>query len=217
MMLAACRREPSPQGAPADQSPGGSVAEVVRAKYTAPDVEAAGAWVWTGRDSVAWVLIDAQSTVQGIVQARAELWLANDKDAAQYGRSEVLPSVASIGAYAFEDLSGDGVPDLLGYVSDSSEVSYPVFFPGARPGMTEEIALAAPGWRFSTDEDHLPQAFAEGGITCALQLWTDVGAPDGHLAGWRWLALQRDGTLSAPAMAAPSCAAGGVQPGPARL
>lgn len=205
-----------PQGAPADQTPGGTVAEIVRAKYTAPDVEAAGAWAWTGRDSVTYVLIDAQSTVQGIVQGRAELWLANNKDAALYGRSEVLPSVAAIGAYAFEDLSGDGVPDLLGYVSDSSEVSYPVFFPGARPGMTEEIALAAQGWRFATDDDHLPTAYVESGVTCALKLWSEEGAPDGGPAGWRWLALQHDGTLSAPAAAPPSCAPAGVQPGPAR-
>ena len=35
---------------------------MVRARYAAPDVEAAGAWVWNSRDSVTYVLVDAQST-----------------------------------------------------------------------------------------------------------------------------------------------------------
>jgi hypothetical protein len=214
ILAAACRREQAPaQDAPGDQPAGAALAETVRARYTAPDVEAAGAWVWVGRDSLNWVLVDAQSTVQGIVQARAELWLANGQAAELYGRSEVLPSVAAIGAYVFEDLSGDGVPDLLGFVSDSSEISYPVFFPGSRPGMNEEIAMAAPGWRFSIEEEHAPQAFAEAGVTCAIQLWAEDGAPDGRPAGWRWLAMQRDGGLLAPAATPPSCAGGGVQPG----
>lgn len=188
---------------------------MVRAKYGASDVEAAGAWVWRGRDSLTWVMVDAQSSTQGLVQARAELWLANATDAELYGRSEVLPSAAMIGGYAFEDMSGDGVPDLLGFVSDSSEVSYPVFFPGSRPGMTEEIALAAPGWRFSTDDEHLPQTFAEAGTTCAIALWAEEGAPDNAPSGWRWLVVRRDGTLSAPMQAAPSCGAG-LQPGAPR-
>ena len=186
----------------------------MRAQYTAPDIEAAGAWVWTGRDSLTWVLIDAQSSVQGLVQARAELWLANATQAEVYGRSEVMPSAAAIGAYNFEDLSGDGVPDLLGFVTDSSEIAYPVFLPGSRPGMTEEIALAAPGWKFSTDEEHLPQPFAENGVTCAIALWAVESPPDNGPEGWRWLSLQRDGTLSAPMQVAPSC--GGLQPGTAR-
>ena len=215
-MAAACRREDAPREAGEALPADAAAAETVRARYTASDLEAAGAWVWVGPDSLTWVLVDAQSAVQGLVQGRAELWLANATDAELYGRSEVLPSVATIGAYVFEDLSGDGVPDLLGFVSDSSETSYPVFFPGSRPGMTEEIAIAAPGWRFSTEAEHEPKPFAEAGVTCGLALWALEGAPDNGPEGWRWLALQRDGTLSAPMAAAPSCAGGGLQPAPDR-
>jgi hypothetical protein len=190
----------------------------VRAQYRASDIEAAGAWVWTGRDSVSYVFVDAQSAVQGMVQARAELWMANEREAAVYGRSEVLPSAAEIGAYAFDDLTGDGVPDLFGYVADSAGVSYPVFFPGSRPGMTEEIALAASGWRFATDDEHLPRAY--GTPPCALQLWAEEPLPEGGAAGWRWLSLQPDGRLAPPSAAPPVCGAAGngpgLQPAPAR-
>lgn len=220
LTLAACGREAAQQQedeAGAGLTEDARAAELVRAQYTAPDVEAAAAWVWASPDSVRYVLIGAQSAVQGMVQARAELWMAGASEAALFGRSEVLPSAAEIGAYAFQDLSGDGVPDLLGYVSDSSGVSYPVFFPGSRPGMTEEIALAAPGWRFSTDEVNEPRAYGIGGMTCALQLWAEEPAPDGAPEGWRWLALQHDGSLSAPVATAPTCGEmlpAGVQPAP---
>jgi hypothetical protein len=213
IVAAACRREAPP---PATGAQAGNAAEIVRARYAAPDAEAAGAWVWNSRDSLTYVLVDAQSAVQGIVQGRAELWLANDHDAALYGRSEALPSVASIGAYNFEDLSGDDIPDLLGFVSDSAEVSYPVFIPGSRAGMTEELAIAAQGWRFSTEEDHVPRPFSENGVTCALQLWVEENAPDNGPPGWRWLVLERNGNLHAPMATAPSCAPVGVQPGTSR-
>lgn len=191
----------------------------MRARYRAPDVEAAGAWVWTSPDSIHYVLIDAQSAVQGMVQARLELWMANDTDAAVYGRSETLPSVAEVGAYVFEDLSGDGVPDLFGYVSDSSGVTYPIFVPGSRPGMTEEIALSAPGWRFSLDDEHAPQVYRDSGGACALQLWAEEPVPDNGAAGWRWLSVHADGRLTPPASTAPTCgaaAATGLQPGQPR-
>ena len=188
----------------------------MRARYTAPDVEAAGAWTWMTRDSTWFVFIDVQSAVQGFVQARAELWMARGRDAELFGRSEALPSAAEIGAYAFDDLTGDGVPDLFGYVADSSGVRYPVFLPGSRPGMTEEIALAAAGWRFSTEDDHRPQTVGAG-PACALQLWAEEPAPDGQPAGWRWLTIHRDGTLAGPSASASSCnAAPGLQPDPVR-
>lgn len=191
---------------------------MVRAQYHAHDVEAAGAWVWTGPDGLNYVLIDAQSAVQGIVQGRAELWLANEQQAAIFGRSETLPSAAELGAYAFQDFTGDSIPDFFGYVADSSGVSYPVFFPGARPGMNEEISLAAPGWHFATDDDHLPQTFASAGHICALQLWADDSLPDNSQPGWRWLAIRRSGDLGAPSSTSPDCSAAGnasgVQPRP---
>lgn len=217
-MLAGCRREVAPEAAVDGRSDNERLAELVRSRYTAPDVEAAGAWVWTGPDSVHFVLVDVQSAIQGVVQGRAELWMASDSDAALFGRSEVLPSVAQIGAYAFEDLSGDGVPDLFGFVSDSSGVTYPVFIPGSRPGMTEEITLAAAGWRFSVEEEYQPRTHAPGGVVCAIQLWAEEPAPDGAAPGWRWLALQRDGRLAPPTGVPPTCAGDGVgvQPVPAR-
>jgi hypothetical protein len=128
----------------------------------------------------------------------------------------VLPSVAAIGAYNFEDLSGDGIPDLLGFVSDSADVTYPVFIPGSRPGMTEELAIAAPGWRFSTEDEHAPRPWSPGGVPCALQLWVDESPPDNAPPGWRWLVLERNGNLQAPTATAPACGATGVQPDTAR-
>ena len=209
-----CARDRAAEDAPASASREGRIAEVVRGRYTAGDVEAAGAWVWVAPDSTVFVMIDAQSAIQGMVQARAELWLGSEQEAALYGRSEVLPSVAEIGGYEFDDLTGDGVPDLFGFVADSAGVSYPVFFAGSRPGMTEEIAIAAAGWHFATDEEHQPQVWRDAGVPCALQLWAEAGAPDNAPPGWRYLAFLRDGRLGAPLPATPSCNAGapGVQP-----
>jgi hypothetical protein len=219
LIALACHREGQQQETGTATTPDARVADVVRGKYRANDVEAAGAWVWTAPDGIRYVLVDAQSAVQGIVQARVDLWMASDTDAALFGRSEALPSAAEVGAYVFEDLSGDGVPDLFGYVSDSAGVSYPVFLPGSRPGMTEEIALAASGWRFSLDEEHTPQVYRDAGRACALQLWAEDPVPDNGAAGWRWLIVQPDGRLSVPAVAPPACGTGagpGLQPGSPR-
>ena len=189
----------------------------MKEQYHAHDVEAAAAWVWTGKDGVSYVMIDAQSAVQGIVQGRAELWIANEQQAALFGQSETLPSVAEFGAYAFEDMTGDTVPDFFGYVSDSSGISYPVFIPGAHPGMNEQIAINAPGWHFSTDEDHMPTPFGPPGRPCALQLWAQDSLPDQGAAGWRWMSILHGGDLAPPAKSPPDCTAGaapGVQPAP---
>jgi len=173
---------------------------------------ATGAWTWLGGDSTVFVLIDAQSTVENLVQGRVDLWIARDTVALQVGRSDVMPSTAEFGAYAFEDLTGDGLPDLFGYVADSAGVSYPVFLAGARGSMTEELADAAPSWRFSTGEDHLPQLLSGPGGACALQLWADEPAPDGQGDGWRYLLLLQGGRLGRPQAQPPSC--GGPAPGP---
>lgn len=194
------------------------IAETVRTQYRAHDVEAAGAWVWTGPDGVSYVMVDVESAVQGIVQGRAELWMANEQQAQLFGRSEAMPSVAELGAYSFTDLTGDTIPDFFGYVADSSGISYPVFFPGAHPGMNEEIAISAPGWHFATDDEHLPQTWGPPGRPCALQLWADDSLPDSAPAGWRWLSIHRTGELGAPARSSPDCGPGqtapGVQPRP---
>ena len=121
--------------------------------------------------------------------------------------------------YAFEDLTGDGLPDLFGYVADSAGVSYPIFLVGARGSMTDELATAAPAWRFTTGEDHLPQLLTGTGGPCALQLWAESPAPDGQAEGWRYLRLVPvDGPLARPQVQAPNCGGvqgPGVQPGPA--
>lgn len=211
VVLAACGRE-ARGGADAalEGVPGGREVAAVRAHYQARDMAAAGAWTWMAPDSTVFVLIDAQSTVEDLVQGRADLWLAHDTSALQVGRSDVMPSAAEFGAYAFEDLTGDGIPDLFGYVADSAGVSYPVFIPGARGGMTEELAGVAPDWRFSTDDDHLPSVLAGAAGPCALRLWVEAPVPDGGGEGWRYLPLVRGGGLLAPRQAAPSCDAGGA-------
>jgi hypothetical protein len=161
--------------------------------------------MWTGPLNLAFVLIDAQSTIEGLVQARADLWVVSDSGPALVGQSDVVPSAAEIGAFAFEDLTGDGLPDLFGYVADSAGIAYPVFIPGAHGAMREEIAIAAAGWHFETAEDRLPRVVAGAGHACALQLWVEVNPPDGRGAGWRYLSVWPDGHLGAPLSEPPSC------------
>lgn len=217
MLGLACRGETRGGGATAaDSTTSSPEVEAVRARYQTRDMAAAGAWTWIGPDSTVFVLVDVQSTVEDLVQARADLWMALDTAARQIGRSDVMPSAAEFGAYAFEDLTGDGLPDLFGYVADSAGVSYPVFLPGSRGTMTEELSSIAPGWKFSTADDHLPQLLTGTTGACALQLWVEDPAPDGQGEGWRYLPL-RPGPLGPPQRQPPSCdgapPAAGVQPG----
>jgi hypothetical protein len=196
------RRGADARAAQAD--PAAVRAERVRARYGTPDVIAAGAWTWTGPDGTSYVLVDAQSAIAGVVQARLDLWVVTDSAELMLGRSDVMPSAAEIGAFGVADFSGDGLPDLFGYVADSSAVRYPVYLPGARGGITEELSLAAPGWRFDADDPHEPAVVGGAAGPCALQLWADTPAPDGKPAGWRWLLVLRRG-LGGPTADEPVC------------
>jgi hypothetical protein len=191
----------------------------VRRQYQSADAVAAGGWTWASPNGVVWVLVDVQSTVEGVVQGRADLWGSDDSGIALVGRSQPMPAAAEIGAYAFEDLTGDGIPDLFGYVADSAGVTYPVFIPGSKGALSEEIEVAAPSWVFLTDEEHAPQVL-RGATPCALQLWADTPAPDNGPAGWRYLAIVPQGHLAAPSAIAPVCApptgGAGLQPAPSR-
>ena len=188
----------------------------MRRQYTSPDAEAAGGWTWTSPRGAIWVLVDVQSTVQGIVQGRADLWVSGDSGAILVGRGQPMPAAAEIGVYAFEDLTGDQLPDLFGYIADSAGVSYPVFIPGARGALAEEIEVAAPSWVFHIDEDHTPQV-VRGASPCALQLWAGTPAPDNGPEDWRYLAILPHGQLGAPAPSAPDCGPpAGLQPAPPR-
>ncbi len=202
-----------------DSSVTARAAELVRRQYQNPDAIAAGGWTWASPGGTVWVLVDVQSTIEGIVQARADLWGSDDSGVALVGRSQPMPAAAEIGAYAFEDLTGDGIPDLFGYVADSAGVTYPVFIPGSKGALAEEIEVAAPSWVFVTDEEHAPQVL-RGVAPCALQLWAGTPAPDNGPEGWRYLAIVPPGHLSAPTSAAPTCAPpaspSGLQPAPPR-
>jgi hypothetical protein len=151
------------------------------------------------------VLVDVQSAIAGVVQGRADLWVAGDSALSRLGRSDVMPSAAELGAYAFEDLTGDGVPDLFGYVADSAGVSYPVFLPGSRVGLTEEIVLAAPSWRFTTEDEHAPSVVRGAVRACALQMWALEPTPDRSPEGWRWMTIGVDGRLGPPTAVSPAC------------
>lgn len=199
ILLAACGQERS-----ADPDPSVGAAERVRRAYRAADLVPSGAYTWEGA-GVTFVLVDVQSTVEGVVQGRADLWIVTDRGPEMVGRSEVFEAAAEIGAYAFEDLTGDGLPDLFGWLADSAGETYPVFVPGARGGMREEIILAGAGWRFEMDEQHPPQVVPGTGRACALQLWVAEGAPDRRGTGWRYLGILPDGSLLRPAVAAPAC------------
>jgi hypothetical protein len=127
-----------------------------------------------------------------------------------------MPAAAEIGAYAFEDMTGDGIPDLFGYVADSAGVTYPVFIPGSRGALSEEIEVAAPSWVFLTDEDHAPTVL-RAAAPCALQIWADTPAPDKGAAGWRYLAILEGGRLAPPSAITPTCQASAAPGGPAGL
>lgn len=178
----------------------------MRDQYTARDAAPNAAWTWTSPAGPVFVMVDVESAIEGVVQATADLWKVSDGTPQRVGRSEVMPSVASMDVFVFEDLTGDGLPDFLGVVADSAEVQYPVFFPGARANLTEEIETAGSGYHFSTDEQNPPSVVrGPGGRACALQIWAEEPAPDALPAGWRYLALLRAGELAKPSPLPPVC------------
>jgi hypothetical protein len=178
----------------------------VRDHYTSSDQVAAAAWAWMAPDSTIFVMIDVQSTVEGLVQGRADLWSVSAGVPTALGRSAVMPSMASLGSFLFEDLTGDGLPDFYGFVADSADTEYPVFLVGARSALVEELEIAGAGFRFSLDEANAPTILrGPGGLACALQLWVEEPAGDSLPAGWRYLALGRGGQLERPSVTPPSC------------
>lgn len=204
-LAAACSRGGGHDASAQSSDAATRIAERVREHYHAADAVAAGAWTWAGPGDVTFVLVDVQSTIQGLVQARGELWAATDSSEQLLGRSDVMASAAEIQAFAFDDLTGDGLPDLLGAVADSAGVAYPIFLPGARGTMGDELDVAAPGFRFAADPEHAPQVVAGPRGACAIQLWAEETPPDGQPEGWRYLALRRGGHLAPPAVTAPVC------------
>lgn len=200
---AACARERSAAGAP--PSAVEQAANRVREYYTSPDAVAVAAYTWTSPVDIVFVLVDVESGVEGVVQSRADLWAVGDSAPVRIGRSDVMPSAASIGAFAFEDVTGDGIPDLLGYVADSAGVSYPIFLAGARGMMADQIETAAAGYRLAADPEQAPKVFAGPRGPCALQVWAEAPVPDSQPAGWRYLPLVRAGQLGAPAANPPAC------------
>jgi len=178
---------------------------LVRQTYGSSDAVAASAYTWTAPDGAVFVLVDVESGLEGVVQARADLWVVGDTAPLRLGRSDVMPSAASIGAFAFEDATGDGIPDLLGYVADSAGTSYPIFVPGARGTMADQIETAAPRWRLTAEPEAAPRFLAGARAPCAVQVWAEAPAPDSAPAGWRYLLIQRSGELGAPTATPPRC------------
>jgi len=204
VVATACGRERVDAGG-ANASAEERAAEMVRRTYTQPDAVAAAAFTWTSPVGAIFVLVDVESGTSGVVQSRADLWVETDTVPVRLGRSDVMPSAASIGAFAFEDVTGDGIPDLLGYVADSAGVSYPIFLVGARGSMGDQIETTAAGYRFSADPEAAPRVY--GGVhgPCGIQLWADEPAPDSQPAGWRYLLVQRASQLAPPSAQPPSC------------
>ena len=181
----------------------------MRARYTSSDQVASSAWAWTAPDSVVFVMIDVQSTVEGVVQGRADLWTVDGGGPTVLGRSAVMPSMASLGGFTFEDVTGDGLPDFFGFVADSADTEYPVFLPGAHGALVEELEIAGSGFRFSLDEANAPTILrGPGGLGCALQLWVEEPAADSLTGGWRYLAIGRGGQLERPSVVPPPCGGG---------
>jgi hypothetical protein len=211
IVATACGRRAADAETSSDTTVAGVAVNRVRAFYRAGDIVASGAWTWTAPNGAIFVMMDVQSTIDGVVQGRTDLWAVADTAVMTVGKSDVMPAAAEFGAYAFEDLTGDGLPDLFGYVADSAGVSFPVFVPGAWGAMTEEIAPATQNWVFATEEPDLPKVVRGGALACALQIWASEPAPDGQPAGWRYLSLRRDGSLGTPQSRLPDCSTG-LQP-----
>jgi len=203
VLAAACGRERA--GGAAGASAEERVAERVRLVYTQQDAIAAAAYTWTSPAGPVFVLVDVESGTVGAVQSRADLWVETDSVPVRLGRSDVMPSAASIGAFAFEDVTGDGIPDLLGYVADSAGVSFPIFLVGARGSIGDQIESAAPGYRFSADPEQAPRVYTGPHGPCGIKLWADEPAPDSQPAGWRYLLVQRASQLGPPTAQPPSC------------
>ncbi len=199
----ACGRERGASAAPASAEE--RAADRVRVTYTRPDAIAAAAYTWTSPTGPVFVLVDVESGTAGVVQARADLWVETDSAPVRLGRSDVMASAATIGAFAFEDVTGDGLPDLLGFVADSTGASYPIFLAGARGSMGDQIEIAAAGWRFSAEPESAPRIYGGPHGSCGVQLWADEPAPDSQPAGWRYLVVQRDGQLAPPTARPPAC------------
>ncbi len=180
-------------------------AEQVRLAYTDPNLIAAAAYTWTSPAGPIFVIVDVQSGIAGVVQSRADLWVVDDSAPVRLGRSDIMASAATIGAFAFQDVTGDGLPDLLGYVADSTGASFPVFFAGARGSMGDQIETVASGWRFSADPEAAPRVYQGAHGACGVQLWADEPAPDSQPAGWRYLAIRRDNQLTPPTAQPPAC------------
>jgi hypothetical protein len=180
-------------------------ADRVRASYRSAELLPAGAYAWTAPSGVIFILVNVESGIAGIVQARVDLWAVTDSAPILMGRSDVMPSAATIGTFAFEDVTGDGIPDLLGYVADSAGVAFPIFVVGARGAMSEQIEIAAPGYRLSADPEQPPRVLSGPRGPCAIAAWADAPAPDSLPAGWRYLPLLRGGQLGAPTAAPPPC------------
>jgi hypothetical protein len=206
LSLAACGGGESGTPPPVTLPGESELAALVRERYTARDALASGAWTWESSTGERYVLLEVQSALAGIVQVRADLWVATDSLLIPVGRSDVMPSGAAIGAFAFADLTADGLPDLLGYVADSADTRFAIFIPGARGAMVDELASLA-GWRFAlADGDSLPAALgSRRGAACYLKLWAEAPVPDGGAEGWRYLAIESFGRLGPPASTPPPC------------
>ena len=180
-------------------------ADRVKGTYRSPDLLPAAAYNWTAPDGTVFILVDVESGASGVIQARADLWAVGDSVPVLVGRSDVMPSAATIGVFAFGDVTRDGIPDLLGYVADSAGAAFPIFFPGARGAMADQIEMAAPGYRLSADPEQPPRVVSGPQGPCAIQVWADEPAPDSLPAGWRYLPLRRFGELGPPSATAPAC------------
>ena len=203
LVVAACARDRGAASTPGSAEE--RAADRVKGSYRSPDLLPSAAYSWTAPDGVIFILVDVESGIQGVVQARADLWVVGDSTPVLIGRSDVMPSAATIGAFAFEDVTRDGIPDLLGFVADSAGVAYPIFLAGARGAMADLIEIAAPGYRLSADPEQPPKVFSGPQGPCAIQAWADEPVPDSLPAGWRYLPLRRSGELGAPVASPPAC------------
>jgi len=203
VVVCACARDRGAASTPGSAEE--RAADLVKESYHSPDLLPAAAYSWTAPDGTIFILVDVESGIQGVVQARADLWAVGDSAPVLVGRSDVMPSAATIGVFAFEDITRDGIPDLLGYVADSAGTAYPIFLAGARGAMAEQIEMAAPGFRLSADPEQPPRVFSGPQGPCAIRAWADEPAPDSLPAGWRYLPLRRAGQLGEPAATPPAC------------
>lgn len=187
---------------PGCRRPGGETLDFpdrVRASYTSPEVDAFASWETSvGPERLLAVALRSFPPYDPVL--RIDFWMADVNGAPyRYARSEVFSGANEIEVSRFEDLSGDGVPDLAAEIMDTLSGSRSVLLLGARGTVDDVLDVVARGWLFTVGPPRVPESAA-----CAIRIWALDPAPDSLAAGWRYLPVTERG-VGRPQSRLPPC------------